>query len=118
MPRNKPDHPAEPDFLARIGLDDAPPFEPDDLDLWEDLRGDLSGVLRARFADLIRRHAFAPGDLVTWKPGLKNKRLPAYGVPAVVVAVLAAPVYDGECDGGSTYAARQGSAKHEARSPR
>jgi hypothetical protein len=28
---------------------------------------------------------FKPGDIVTWKTGLKNKRFPGYGMPAVVI---------------------------------
>ncbi|OZD85585.1 hypothetical protein CH273_02165 [Rhodococcus sp. 05-339-2] len=38
----------------------------------------------ARFF-LMEPEVFAPGDLVTWKPLLKNRRYPAAGFPAVVV---------------------------------
>lgn len=48
-------------------------------------------------------HRFAPGDLVTWKPGMKNKRLPRYGQPAVVIGRLEQPVFDGEMEAGSCY---------------
>jgi hypothetical protein len=32
-----------------------------------------------------------PGMLVQWKPGLKNKKTPAYGSPAVVLEALTPP---------------------------
>lgn len=31
---------------------------------------------------------FNPGDLVTWKASLRNRRFPAYGRPAVVIEVV------------------------------
>jgi hypothetical protein len=48
-------------------------------------------------------HTFAPGDLVVWKRGMKNHRVPAHGEPAVVLEVLATPVLDTEKDSGYTY---------------
>lgn len=44
--------------------------------------------------------AFQPGELVIWKPGLKNKRLPGL---FVVVEVLDQPIIDPEKSAGSTY---------------
>lgn len=32
----------------------------------------------------LQRHDFKPGQLVTWKPGLRNRRLPEYRQPAIV----------------------------------
>jgi len=46
---------------------------------------------------------FAPGMLVRWKPGLSNKRYPAYGEAAVVVEVLTTPCIDPEVEAGLTY---------------
>jgi hypothetical protein len=43
---------------------------------------------------LDEHHAFAKGQFVAWKPGLKNRKFPDYGEPAIVTAVLPAPVYD------------------------
>lgn len=37
---------------------------------------------------------FRPGQIVQWKADMKNKRLPAYGEPAIVMEVLNPPVYD------------------------
>jgi len=40
-----------------------------------------------------------PGDLVRWKPGLKNRSLPADTQLAVVTEVLPQPVFDTSADG-------------------
>jgi hypothetical protein len=50
--------------------------------------------LRALYEMFAVDHAFNPGDLVTWKTGLRNKRLPDEGAPGVVLEVLDEPVYD------------------------
>lgn len=52
---------------------------------------------------LATQNEFRPGMLVTWKPGLKNKKTPAYGEPIIVVSVLASPVIDPEKSPGSPY---------------
>lgn len=39
-------------------------------------------------------NGFHPGQIVQWKSGLKNRRLPEYGQPAIVMDVLNPPVYD------------------------
>lgn len=57
-------------------------------------------LLFERFGE---RHEFAPGMLVQWKPGLKNKRRPQYGQPGIVVEVLDEPVLDANLGGGSAY---------------
>ena len=43
---------------------------------------------------LHRENAFNEGDLVKWKPGLKNRNYPAYDEPVIVVSVLESPVFD------------------------
>jgi hypothetical protein len=43
---------------------------------------------------LDRNHDFAKGQFVRWKPGLRNRRVPDYGEPAIVRAVLASPIFD------------------------
>lgn len=47
-------------------------------------------------ADALRTPSgpFQVGDLVMWKPGLKNKVRPIYGAPAVVLDVLDEPLFD------------------------
>jgi hypothetical protein len=49
-------------------------------------------------------HSFTKGQFVRWKPGLKNRKFPDYGKPAIVTAVLPTPIYDpGEVTAGSPY---------------
>lgn len=92
------------DLLQRIGvqLDLSSDFgvdsEPSDT-----TDRDLALALRARVASLQRRHDFKPGDLVTWKPGLRNKLIPRQDRPAVVIEVLPDPVLDSERDAGNPY---------------
>lgn len=70
--------------------------------LGDDLAGDLGAALVARCAADHMPHRCTIGDLVTWKPGLKNRRLPRHGQPAVVMAVVDPPVTDRDPDPGST----------------
>lgn len=82
------------DVPAAGGLDDEQPYSMD---------RDLALALRARVDCLHRRHTFRPGDLVTWKPGMSNKRIPRPGRPAVVVEILPDPVMDPTRDAGDAY---------------
>ena len=95
------------ELLNRIGLNEESPnslLQDASLDdLLSDLEGDLGSVLRERYALLSQMHPFKPGELVCWKPGLKNRRLPAYGTPAVVLEVIDPPIPDTEQESGSTY---------------
>jgi hypothetical protein len=51
-------------------------------------RADYLIQLRRAAAQLLDPpEPFKPGDIVTWKPGLKNKRFPAKGRPAVVIEI-------------------------------
>ena len=43
---------------------------------------------------LHQQNVFHEGDLVRWKPGLKNRNYPAYGEPVIIVSVLDSPVFD------------------------
>ncbi len=69
----------------------------------ESLEGDLGAALTARYQHFNQRYEFHPGDLVTWKPGLKNRRWPTPGRPAVILEILDSPVFDGEKDSGDIY---------------
>jgi hypothetical protein len=62
-----------------------------------------AAVLQDRLELLNRPHTFKAGDLVQWKAGLTNRKLPILGQPAIVVEVLAAPVKDTSDKTGSTY---------------
>jgi hypothetical protein len=49
-------------------------------------------------------HDFTKGQFVKWKAGLKNRKFPEYGEPAIVTAVLPSPTFDpGEVTAGSPY---------------
>lgn len=50
-----------------------------------------------------KSHRFTPGELVTWKTGMKNRSVPPYQHAAVVVEVLDAPIYDQQHGSGSPY---------------
>ena len=57
--------------------------------------------LKQLVGSLFTKHTFSVGDLVTWKPGLRNKATKS--PPFVVVEVLLASIYDGEANAGSPY---------------
>ncbi|MEM4720893.1 MAG: hypothetical protein QXT73_02350 [Candidatus Methanomethylicaceae archaeon] len=63
---------------------------------------DVERLLQA-YEQLTKKHTFKPGQLVTWKPGLKNFRRPNYDEPAVVVEVLEEPIYNTQDSVGSPY---------------
>ena len=44
-----------------------------------------------------------PSMLAQWKPGMKNRKTPEYGVPMMVVEVLEQPIIDATFDSGSIY---------------
>lgn len=55
-------------------------------------------------ARLYQYNAFIKGQFVMWKPGLKNRKCPEYGEPAIVTAVLPTPIFDpAENAAGSPY---------------
>lgn len=58
--------------------------------------------LRGLVASFNCIHSFQAGDVVRWKRGLKNKKRPAYGEPAIVIKVVDPPLFD-EVDPGSAY---------------
>ncbi|WP_156427678.1 hypothetical protein [Thiohalocapsa sp. ML1] len=69
-------------------------------DITEEERKEL---LLKRYAAFNDRTEFAPGDLVRWKPGLRNKGGITYSGHAVVVEMLPEPIFDGTRDAGSSY---------------
>jgi hypothetical protein len=60
----------------------------------EDQNSCLAAELRGLAQRLDHFHQFRKGQLVKWKPGLKNRRFPADGEPAIVRDVLIVPVFD------------------------
>jgi len=57
-------------------------------------------VLSRSYAEV---HRFKVGDLVTWKPGMRNRRMPAYDDVVIVSAVLEGGRYGPEKSSGSPY---------------
>jgi len=60
-------------------------------------------VLQERMRSFCETTCFQPGDLVQWKPGLKNKKLPKADQLAVVVEMLPVPVSDEEKSASGSY---------------
>ncbi|GEM_PF-734640 len=58
---------------------------------------------RALYQRFMRKHEFRPGQLVSWKAELRNRKFPAYGECGVVVSLLPEPVMDAGNDSGSPY---------------
>ena len=61
--------------------------EPNKKELWD---GEVERLMRAKTL-LETQTKFRAGDVVCWKPGLRNFGAPAYGRPAVVIEVLKKP---------------------------
>ncbi|MGA2967338.1 MAG: hypothetical protein ABSD64_14095 [Terriglobales bacterium] len=59
--------------------------------------------LRNLFGSLNRSVDFRPGDIVKWKPGLKNKTRPQYGEPVIVAEVLPEPQIDPKMEASTAY---------------
>ena len=60
--------------------------------------------LKALAGRMDQFHSFTKGQFVKWKPGLKNRKFPDYGEPAIVTAILPSPIFDpGEVSAGSPY---------------
>jgi hypothetical protein len=94
-------------LLEKIGLNEiGDSLSNPSLELLEDetdMAGDIVPLLRERYRQLKEvRHTLRPGMVIQWKPGLRNRRWPAYGKPGIVVSLLAEPVFDNE-EGGTTY---------------
>ncbi len=59
--------------------------------------------LKRLYSNLEKKYTFNIGDIVRWKEGLKNKRVPQDKLPAIVVDVLEKPIYDEKVEMGSPY---------------
>lgn len=60
-------------------------------------------ALTAAAAAFHTPHEFAGGQLVTWKRGMKNRRSPDYGEPAIVIEVLQSPLVNPGDESGTPY---------------
>jgi hypothetical protein len=53
-----------------------------------------AGKLRRAYRLLDHVHDLSPGQIVTWKPGLKNRDQPELSEPLVVLELLDEPLHD------------------------
>jgi hypothetical protein len=60
-------------------------------------------LLRSRYETFFRPHTFSKGQLVKWKEGLKNRRLPLMGEVGIVMEVLAEAIVDTAENSASAY---------------
>lgn len=73
------------------------------LDLKENQNSFNISEINNRFELFTQIVHFNKGDFVMWKDGLKNRLVPDYGQPVVVVDVLENPVITGSEETGSPY---------------
>ena len=100
MPRKTNLDPKLEEMLANIHLNDG-----DNELLEEPVDEGAAHRLRTLYERLTngRERTLHVGMLAMWKPGLKNRRFPLYGQPAIVVEKLDPPLLDHEAEAGSTY---------------
>ena len=55
------------------------------------------------YADMNDRQNFNKGDLVTWKPGLKNGKYPEKNYPAIVTRIYDKPLSRDDMESGSNH---------------
>jgi hypothetical protein len=60
-------------------------------------------LLKAACEKFLQQESFEVGQIVKWKKGLKNKKLPHQNQPAIVVGLLDEPVIDRDGESGSPY---------------
>jgi hypothetical protein len=51
----------------------------------------MKADMQAGLSVFNEKNTFRPGQFIQWKPGMKTSRVPEYGVPVIVVDVLAEP---------------------------
>jgi len=61
-------------------------------------QGSYAIDIQAAYNEFDKQHSFEPGQLVQWKPFMKNRRFPAYGAPAIVVGPFLGRETDGDGD--------------------
>lgn len=54
-----------------------------------------------------KKHQFTVGQIVRWKPGMKNRKFPDLLEPAIVIQVLEKPITDSSLETGSPYFGEQ-----------
>ena len=59
--------------------------------------------LKVSYEAMLTQNTFSKGQLVRWKLGLKNRRLPQENQPAIVWEVLAEPIIQNDKESGTPY---------------
>ena len=59
--------------------------------------------LQSLKAEYEKEYNFKVGDLICWKKGLKNKKVPEYTEPVIIIEMLEKPIFDNEEEAGSPY---------------
>jgi hypothetical protein len=60
----------------------------------DDLELNYIHLLQEVFLRIEKATKFEKGQLICWKPNLKNRNFPEYGEPVIITSILAQPVYD------------------------
>jgi hypothetical protein len=68
-----------------------------------DISNDVSSVLQQKVDSLLTTSSIKAGDVVRWKKGLKNRKLPKENVCCVVIDVLENPIIQDTRDAGTPY---------------
>ena len=64
---------------------------------------ETAAKLQELFSGFRKSYEFREGTLATWKPGMRNKKKPAYNEPVIVVERKQTPEYDMSRDAGTAY---------------
>lgn len=59
--------------------------------------------LKKSYEAYISNESLSTGDVVSWKPGMRNRTLPNYRQPAIVIEKLQYPIFDDSQNAGSQY---------------
>lgn len=60
-------------------------------------------TLTERYRLFLNKHSFHEGQVVKWKEGLRNRRLPKENQPAIVYEIFSEPLTQTEKDAGTPY---------------
>jgi len=81
-------------LLDTLYAEDAPSAEKKETKIYISEPNEYIEKLEKRAASLKEVSSFNVGDIVCWKDGLKNKRLPDYRQPCIVLSILIPPITD------------------------
>ena len=87
------------DEFLKVLLDKDNSSEEEEKDYGEEYITNLKSACK----NFLLKESFESGQIVKWKNGLNNRRLPRNNQPAIVVAILDEPVISTENDPGSRY---------------